>query len=73
MEEGQPQANVYKICMYNNIYIYISYTVGVKNNDITTCVDTKTFSVWNQSTGYALSLGTIARDSESEHPPYPVG
>ncbi len=73
MEEGQPQANVYKICMYNNMYIYISYTVGVKNNDIVTYVETKTFSVWNQDTGYALSLVTIARDSGSEHPLYPVG
>ncbi len=55
------------------ICIYISYSVGVKNNDIVTYVDTKTFSVWNQSTGYALSLVTIARDSGSEHPFYPVG
>ncbi len=71
MEEGQPQANVYKICMYN-IYIYKLHSRG-KNNDIVTYVETKTFSVWNQNTGYALSLVTIARDSGSEHPLYPVG
>ncbi len=37
------------------------------------CVDCETFSGRNQSTACALAWVIIARDSESEHPFYPVG
>ncbi len=37
------------------------------------CVDCETFSGRNQSIGCYLAWVTIARDSESEHPFYPVG
>ncbi len=37
------------------------------------CVDSETFSVRNQGVGCALAWVTIARESESDYPFYPVG